>query len=96
MKKKNAIILATAAAAGIYSFINGKGIFNKMRFKDQHDAISRYVSSHYPNATYAPITATDTGWATVIIRPMQPKIFLYVTSSGDGIYIFHETDVKEK
>ena len=50
MKKKNAVMLASLAAAGIYGAVTGKGIFNKVRFKNQHDAIARYVNSHYPNA----------------------------------------------
>lgn len=96
MKKKNAIILAALSAAGVYSAVNGKGIFNKVRFKSQHDAVARYVKSHYPNAFYKPITAAGNGWATVIVRPGMPKIFLYVTRSEDDVYVFHETDVKDK
>lgn len=91
MKKKNKILLGTLAVATAYSAATGKGVFNKWRFKDQHCAVARYVKSHYPNAIYTPITATGGGWATVIIRLGMPKVFLYVTRSDDGIYIFHET-----
>ena len=95
MKKKNIAMLATVAAAGIYSFANGKGIFNKVRFRDQHDSVSRYVKSHYPNAAYSPITAAGNGWTTVIRRVGKPRIFLYITRSNDNTYIFHETDIKQ-
>lgn len=95
MKKKNIAILTTIAAAGVYSAVNGKGPFNKLRFKEQHDAVSRYVDAHYPNASYAPITAAGNGWATVIKRPNEPKIFLYLTRSNDNVYVFHESDVPE-
>ena len=94
MKKKNAAILATVAAAGIYSVVNGKGIFNKVRFREQHDAVSRYVKSHYPNAAYSPITAAGNGWTTTIRRVGKPRIFLYITRSSDNVYVFHETDIK--
>lgn len=91
MKKNKLVIAAALAAAGAYSVIRGKGIFNKPRFKSQHDAVARYVSTRYPNATYAPIEQTEKGWATVIRRISEPNIFLYVTKSDDGVYIFHET-----
>lgn len=90
MKKKSKIFLGTLAVATAYGAVTGKGVFNKWRFKDQHNAISRYVNGHYPNAVYTPITAAGGGWATVIIRLGRPKVFLYITRSDDGIYIFHE------
>ena len=97
MKKKSSLILAAAAAAGIYSAVNGKGIFNRMRFKNQHDAVARYVESNYPNAFYTPITAAGNGWATTIIpRRKKPRIFLYITRSDNNTYVFHETNVREK
>lgn len=96
MKKKNALILAAAAAAGVYSAVNGKGIFNKLRFKEQHDAVARYVDGHYPRAAYTPITAAGNGWTTVIHRPGMQKVFLYLTRSPENVYVFHETKVKEK
>lgn len=91
MKKNKWLMVAAVAATGAYSIIRGKGLFNKPRFRQQHDAVSRYINNRYPDATYSPIEATENGWATVIRRANQPKILLYVTRSDDGIYIFHET-----
>ncbi|MCI5604323.1 MAG: hypothetical protein ACI4C7_10290 [Clostridia bacterium] len=91
MKKNKLFMAAAFAAAGAYAVIQGKGIFNKPRFREQHDAISRYVHTRYPHATYSPIEATQSGWATIIKRINKPKILLYVTRSDDGVYIFHET-----
>lgn len=90
MKKNKWFMVAAVAAAGAYGIIRGKGIFNKPRFKEQHDAVSRYISSHYPNAAYTSIEATENGWATVIRRPNEPQLLLYITKSSDGIYIFNE------
>lgn len=45
--------MSTAAAAGIYSAITGKGLFNKPRFKEQHERVANYVETHYPNAVYS-------------------------------------------
>lgn len=91
MKKNRWFMVAAVAAAGAYGIIRGKGIFNKPRFREQHDAIARYVNNRYPNCTYSPIQATEKGWATVINRMGAPKVLLYVTKSSDGCYIFHET-----
>lgn len=93
MKKNKWFIVATVAAAGAYGIIRGKGVFNKPRFKEQHDAVSRYISSHYPNAAYSPIEATENGWATIIKRIGEPQIFLYVTKTKEGVYVFNETTV---
>jgi hypothetical protein len=92
MRKNKLLMLAAIAAAGAYGAICGKGVFNKPRFREQHDAVSRYVQNRYPDATYSPIEATENGWATIIRRINQPQILLYVTRSNDGVYIFHETN----
>ena len=52
MKKRTLFLIGTAAAAGIYSAITGKGLFNKPRFKEQHERVANYVETHYPNAVY--------------------------------------------
>lgn len=96
MKKKSALILTAAAVTGIYSVVNGKGIFNKIRFKEQRDAVERYVAGHYLRAVFTPITAAGNGWTTIILRHGMPKIFLYLTRSADNVYVFHESNIKEK
>ncbi len=93
MKKNKWAMVAAVAAAGAYGIIRGKGVFNKPRFKEQHDAVSRYVESHYPSSTYSPIEATENGWATIIRRVNEPRIFLYITKTDDGVYVFNETTV---
>ena len=95
MKKKNMFLLASAAAVGVYGALTGKGMFNKPRFKEQHDAISRYVNGHYPGATYTPISATQRGYMTVIKRFMKPDIMLYAYKSTDGVYVFNESEIKK-
>ena len=47
MKKRTLFLIGTAAAAGIYSAITGKGLFNKPRFKEQHERVANYVETHY-------------------------------------------------
>lgn len=90
MKKKTLVLLTTAAAAGLYGAISGKGIFNKTRFKHQHERIANYVETHYPGAAYSPIEMTSNGWVTVIKRIARPKIILYVTRDKNGNYVFSE------
>lgn len=93
MKKKTLFLIGTAAAAGIYSAATGKGVFNKTRFKEQHERISSYVNSHYPNCAYTPIEKTANGWVTVIRRIARPNIILYVTRDKNGNYVFSESKV---
>ena len=95
MKRRTKAFLATAAIAGIYSAVNGKGPFNKLRFRDQHEHIANYVETHYSGAFYTPIEATEKGWVTVIHRIGMPKIILYVTRDENGNYIFSESVVTE-
>lgn len=78
------------AAAGAYHAIKGTGIFNRPRFAQQHDAISKYVETNYPNAAYSPIIQTQNGWATVITAPGGKQIPLYVSRTSDGVYVYKE------
>lgn len=86
-------MLAGAAALGAYSYMEGKGPFNKIKFKSQHEAVSRYVEAHYPNALYSPITETANGWTTVVRRLGVEPVVLYITKSDDGMFIFREESV---
>lgn len=96
MKKRTWALLATAAAAGVYSAIKGSGPFNTLRFREVHDKVSRYVEGKYPTATYMPINSTPKGWVTTIIRHDMPKIILYITRDNEGNYIFSENIINEK
>ncbi|MCD8390831.1 MAG: hypothetical protein LUD03_03195 [Firmicutes bacterium] len=90
MKKRTLILMAGAAAAGAVGALQGLGPFNKIKFKNQHDAVSRYVQTHYPHALYSPISQTKSGWLTVIRRLNMPPIMLYITLSPDGSFVFKE------
>lgn len=95
MKKKTWSFLALAAGAaitGIYSAVRGKGPFNKKRFPQQHDAVTRYIETHHPGALYSPIEQTPQGWATVLRCRDGKRSFLYLTRSDAGIFIFHESN----
>lgn len=94
MNKKTLFALG-AAAAGVYAAIEGKGPFNKLRFREQHERISHYVETHYPGALYSPIYATEKGYATVIRSIGRPKIILYASRGDDGNYIFTESTVSD-
>lgn len=93
-KKKKfgfAALAAGAAATGAYHYLKGNGIFNKTRFKSQHEAIARYLEAHYPGAVYSPIKTEDDGWITIITTPDNNRISLSITKCEDNIYIFKET-----
>lgn len=91
--KKRAFI--TSVAAGLaYSVIAGKGPFNKMRFKDQHEELAKYVDNNYPNCQYSCIIRHGTGWSSRVLRYGKTISFVYFTKGNDGVYVF--TEAKER
>lgn len=91
-KRSTKLILLGAAALGAYNLYKGKGAFNKVRFKEQHQAVSDYLESHFPNSTYSEITPTDEGWSCVVNT--YPKNFvLYMTKTNDGMFVFWEKEI---
>lgn len=93
-KMKNKFFLAAAAASLAYGFISGKGVFNKRRFKDQHEALSAYVDGNYTGCTYAPISYHGNGWSSAIKRMGRTVVFVYFSKSPDGVYVFTESKQK--
>lgn len=91
-KKINPLLTAVAglAVAGVYNYVKGNGIFNKSRFKNEHEALSRYVDAHYKNAFYSPITQTQDGWVSVISTLDGKQISVFM-SKFDNTYVFKET-----
>ena len=95
MKKKNKFALfalASAVAVG-YSAYEGKGVFNKIRFKKVHEAVSGYVDTHYPNCYYSPISATQHGYLTTVITP-NGRVILYITEAKNGMFVFEEKKIE--
>ncbi len=94
MKKKLPIIAALsgiAVAAG-YRIIKGHGVYNRIKFKDEHNAISHYLETNHPNATYSAITNTGDGYYTIVTNGSE-KFMLTVTKTEDGMYIYHEDNL---
>ena len=93
-KKKKINPLLTAAAGvlamGAYNYIKGNGVFNKTRFKNEHEALSRYIDAHYPKAFYSPIISVPDGW-TSVIRTLDGKQIAVFISKFDNSYIFKES-----
>lgn len=91
-KKTTKLLLIGAAAVGAYSFYKGKGIFNKVRFKTQHDVVSDYLENEYPGATYSEITQTDEGWSCVVDSE-SGRFVLYMTKNPEGEFSFWEKEI---
>lgn len=92
-KKKRYGLLTFAAGlaiTGVYNYVKGNGVFNRARFKDQHDAVARYVDAHYPGAFYSPIHATEAGWLTIITTQDNKSISLTITKCDDNLFVFKE------
>ena len=93
MSKKGAkILLLGAAALGAYNFYKGNGIFNKLRFGEQHKAVSDYIESHCPGASYSEITQTDEGWSCVV-DDSDVSFVLYLTKTPEGTFVFWEKEI---
>lgn len=91
MKRKLPALAAAASAVALcaYRAVKGYGIFNKLRFPEEHSAVTRYVETHYPGAVYSSIEDTGRGYSTVITDRTQ-KIHLHFTKTNNGVYIFNE------
>jgi len=92
--KKNSklpLLLGVALWEG-YRFYKGRGIFNKARYKKQHDAVSNYLETHYPNAFYSDIVETEDGWSCVVNNGGN-KIMLYITKTENDTFIFWEKQI---
>ena len=91
-KKTTKLLLLGAAALGAYNFYKGKGVFNKVRFKEQHKAVADYLFNEYPDATYSEITQTDEGWSC-IVETDSGNFVLYMTKSPEDVYVFWEKEI---
>lgn len=90
-KVKGRVMLATAAAATLYSMAAGKGPFNKMRFKDQHEELAKYVDTNYPDCSYSPIEKKGRGYFSTILKMGKPVVYVYFIKGKEG-YVFTEVD----
>ena len=91
--KRSAVVIGAFSAA-LYTLIAGKGFFNRPRFREQHEELSRYVDNNYPECSYSPITIHGSGWSSAIRRHGRVVTFVYFSKSPDGTYVF--TESKEK
>ena len=93
---KNRTALTAAAAVAAYSFVAGKGPFNRRRFKEQHEELARYVDTNYPDCYYTPITMHGKGWSSTVKRHGRVVSYIYFSKSREGIYVFTESKQKLK
>lgn len=84
-------VLTAAVAAAVYSAVTGKGIFNKPRFREQHEALGKYVDNNHPGCTYSSITVHGRGWSSCVRRWGRPVCYVYFSKSPDGTYVFTES-----
>ena len=88
--RKLPLILGLAAWEA-YRFYKGKGIFNKLRYKAQHEALGNYLETHYPNAFYSDIVEADDGWSC-IVNTGDKQVIVYMTKTEDGMFVFWEKE----
>ena len=91
MKKRVPLLTAALSAAALYAYraVKGYGIFNKLRFAEEHNAVARYIETHHPGAVYSGIEDSGNGYSTVITDGMQ-SFLLHITKTENGVYVFTE------
>lgn len=94
MKKKLPVLAALSgvAVAAIYRAVKGHGVFNRLKYPDEHSAVARYVELNHPGATYSSIQAVGESFTT-IIDDGSKKFLLTITLSESGLYIFSEENL---
>ena len=92
MKKSTGKLLAGVAITGAFCYKVAKrmGIIDRIKYKEEYEALDRYVESHYPTAKVSPLEETDTGFVCVVTKPEGNMILLSMTEANDGVYVFSE------
>ena len=93
MKNKyKLLVLAGIGAAIGYSAWKGVGVFNKVRFKKQFDAIQSYIDTHYPGAAIGEIVPFKEGWNCSISYGGK-NIIIYIIPNDNEGFIFSPTEL---
>jgi len=90
-KNRRLPVLLGVAVWEAYRFYKGKGIFNKLRYKQQHEALSNYLETHYPNAFYSDIIEAEDGWSCIVTDSGRRTV-VYMTKTDDGTFVFWEKE----
>lgn len=93
--KKKLFIAAASGAALCWGFFKKSGIINKLAHSSEHEAVARYVESHYSGASYSQIQPTKHGCMTIVTKPDGKKIALTFEKAYDGAYVFSETPIEQ-
>lgn len=95
MKKSTGKLLVGVAVAGAFCYKAAKrlGVIDRIKYKDEYEALDRYVKGHYPTAKASPLEKTDTGFICVITKLEGNMVLLSMTEASDGVYIFAEKDI---
>lgn len=93
MKRKNKLLALAGIGAVIgYRAATGKGVFNKLRYKKQYNAVLNYTETHCPGAAIGEIQPYKEGWSCSITdRDMQ--YWLYMIPTDNGTFIFELTQM---
>ena len=93
-KIKRGAVITSALSAVIYGAVAGKGIFNKPRFREQHEVLGSYVDTNYPGCVYLPISVHGSGWASAVRSGSRIVTYVYFSKAPTGDYVFTESKVK--
>lgn len=94
--KKKLIVAAAAGAALCWGYLKKSGVVNRLAYSSEHEAVARYVESHYSGAAYSQIQPTAHGCMTVVTKQDGSRIVLTFEKAYDGAYVFSETPFCDK
>ena len=90
-KNRKLPVLLGVAVWEVYHFYKGKGIFNKFRYKEQHEALCHYLETHYPDAFYSDIVEAEGGWSCIVTDGGR-QIVIYMTKTDNETFVFWEKE----
>lgn len=94
MKRKIPLLATAAAGATLvaYRAVKGYGIFNKIRYRQLHSVVSRYLETHHPDSTYSSISDVGDGYSA-IVTDHNKSYLLHITKTKEGVYVFSEKEM---
>ena len=92
-QKSKLLVLAGVGAAALCGFLKGSGILNRVAYRREHEAVSRYVDAHYKGAAFSPIRKTEHGFITIVTMADGKRSALTFTEADKDICVFSETQL---
>jgi len=93
MKKKALLLgLTTVAVDAVYRAVKGHGVYNRIKYPKEHEAVSKYLKDRRPYATYSSSEYAYGTYSTKITDGIK-KFVLTFQVDENGQFIFEEKEM---